>query len=62
MTKYIIETPNKNYNGVTHGVQFVNGVGETNNENIRNVLVSDFGYDLVNEKQNTEKETKPKKK
>ncbi|KHF40708.1 hypothetical protein [Halalkalibacter okhensis] len=55
-----IETPNKNYNGSTYGVAFVNGQGETNKEEIKNILVHDFGYKLV--KEVTDKPKSPTKK
>lgn len=45
MAKYKIKTPNDRYNGVTEGVAFVNGVGETDDENVKNVLVNDYGYE-----------------
>ena len=42
--KYKILTPNAQYNGVTEGVAFANGVGHTDSEAIKNVLVNDYGY------------------
>jgi hypothetical protein len=54
--KYKILTPNKQYNGVTEGVAFANGVGHTDNESIKNVLVNDYGYSCE-----TKPEAKPKK-
>jgi len=44
---YKIKTPNHNYNGVTYGVKFTNGLGETDSEEIKNILIYDFGYELV---------------
>ncbi|MCK0470887.1 hypothetical protein [Halalkalibacter sp. APA_J-10(15)] len=44
---YKIKTPNERYNGETYGVTFFNGQGETENEEVKNVLVNDFGYELV---------------
>ncbi|MGD6831430.1 hypothetical protein ACQCT5_04675 [Sutcliffiella halmapala] len=55
---YKIKTPNGHYNGTTHGVQFVNGLGETKDENVKNTLLNDFGYELV--KEQIKKEEKPK--
>lgn len=44
---YKIKTPNPSYNGVTYGVEFINGNGQTNDEIIRDILVNDFGYEEV---------------
>jgi len=44
---YKIKTPNENYNGVTYGIKFTNGLGETDSEEIKNILIHDFGYELV---------------
>jgi hypothetical protein len=41
---FTIKTPNPNYNGVTEGVTFVNGVAEVADEITRNVLVNNYGY------------------
>jgi len=41
---YKIETPNKLYNGTTHGVRFENGVGYTDDKKVRDVLINDFKY------------------
>ncbi|KTS84476.1 hypothetical protein NS115_03885 [Paenibacillus jamilae] len=54
---YVIEAPNKMYGGYTHGVRFENGVGETDDKTVRDVLVDDFGYEDV-----TPKAEKPKSK
>lgn len=49
---YKIETPNKKYSGVTEGVAFADGIGRTDCENTRNVLVNDYGYkDVTNLKE-----------
>jgi hypothetical protein len=42
--KYKIITPNPLYNGVTEGVPFASGVGHTDNENVKNSLVNNYGY------------------
>jgi hypothetical protein len=42
--KFKILTPNKQYNGVTEGVAFAAGVGFTDDEALKNVLVNDYGY------------------
>lgn len=42
--KYKIITPNERYNGVTEGIPFANGVGYTDDEQLKNVLVNDYGY------------------
>lgn len=52
--KYKIITPNAIYNGVTEGVPFANGVGHTDNEATKNILVNDYGYKV-------EAEAAPKK-
>jgi hypothetical protein len=54
-TIYTIKTPNPNYNGVTEGVAFVNGVARVEDEVTRNVLVNNYGYiDATEEKPKTE--------
>jgi hypothetical protein len=61
-TIYTIKTPNPNYNGVTEGVAFVNGVARVEDEVTRNVLVNNYGYiDATEEKSKTE-EPAPKRK
>lgn len=59
--KYKILTPNEQYNGVTEGVAFANGVGHTDSETIKNVLVNDYGYSCEVAKPKTQTEAKPKK-
>jgi hypothetical protein len=54
--KYKILTPNEQYNGVTEGVAFAAGVGYTDDEDIKNVLVNNYGY-----KCEAPAEEKPKK-
>lgn len=53
---YILKTPNKQYNGVTEGVAFSKGIGQTDNSNIRNILVNDYGYVDVTPELKKEKE------
>ncbi|WP_342540054.1 hypothetical protein MHI39_20205 [Heyndrickxia sp. FSL K6-6286] len=60
--EFTIKTPNDYYNGVTEGVQFNNGVGRTNNENVRNILVNDYHYEDVTPKQTEEKAPKKPRK
>lgn len=40
----VIKTPNPNYNGITLGVKFENGAAVIEDENLRRVLVNDYGY------------------
>jgi hypothetical protein len=61
MAKYKIEVPNKMYNGITEGVPFVDGFGETDDENIKNVLINDFGYTLCCDDVNAEDKAEDKK-
>ncbi|WP_078390718.1 hypothetical protein [Shouchella patagoniensis] len=51
-----IATPNKTYSGVTAGVLFTNGTGETTDKKILNQLLKEYGYEDV-----TKPEDKPKK-
>ena len=46
---YKISTPNKRYSGVTEGVAFADGIGQTGCKNTRNVLVNDYGYTDITE-------------
>lgn len=46
---YKIKTPNPYYTGKTYDVLFNKGIGLTENENVKNILVNDFGYELVEE-------------
>lgn len=55
---YKIETPNKLYNGVTEGVPFSKGIGQTDDKNIRNVLVNDYGYTDITDFNKLEKDAK----
>ncbi|MCG7386881.1 hypothetical protein [Paenibacillus sp. ACRRY] len=41
---FVIKTPNPNYDGVTCGVKFQNGTAVVEDENLRRVLVNDYGY------------------
>lgn len=45
MIKYIVTTPNKFFRGIRAGVEFINGRGETTDENIANLLKS-YGYNV----------------
>ncbi len=54
--KFKIVTPNEQYNGVTEGLAFANGVAHTEDENLKNVLVNNYGY-----KYEAKAEAKPKK-
>lgn len=42
--KFKILTPNEQYDGVTEGVAFAAGVGYTDDENVKNQLVNNYGY------------------
>ena len=56
---YKIKTPNENYNGTTFGVQFKNGMAEVESEELKNILVYNFGYQLIEE--NKQEDVKPKR-
>lgn len=64
VTIYTIKTPNPNYNGITEGVAFVNGVARVEDEITRNVLVNNYGYiDATEEKsEKPEEPAAPKRK
>lgn len=51
---YKIKTPNPYYSGKTYDVIFNKGIGLTENENVKNILVNDFGYELVGETKKSE--------
>ena len=53
---YKLKTPNEQYNGVTEGVPFSKGVGQTDNKNIRNILVNDYKYEDITDYEKTVKE------
>lgn len=55
MKTFKIETPNKLYKGITEGVPFSKGIGFTDSESTRNVLVNDYGYKDVTEYPEAEK-------
>jgi hypothetical protein len=59
--KYKILTPNALYNGVTEGVAFAAGVGYTDDENVKNKLVNNYGYSCEETKTKAPAEEKPKK-
>ncbi len=60
--KFKIVTPNEQYNGVTEGLAFANGVAHTEDENLKNVLVNNYGYRAEEEeKPKAKAEAKPKK-
>ncbi len=44
---YTIKTPNPLYKGITEGVPFSKGIGQTDNKNVRNVLVNDYKYEDI---------------
>lgn len=44
MSKWRITVPNKNYNGVTEGVAFIQGEALVADEISKNVLVVNYGY------------------
>ncbi len=45
--QYTLKTPNHLYSGVTEGVPFSQGIGKTDDVNVRNVLVNDYKYEDV---------------
>jgi hypothetical protein len=51
--KYKIATPNTDWNGLVLGVTFTNGIGETDSEEIRDLLVNVHGYRDVTEEKAT---------
>lgn len=55
---FVIKTPNPNYDGVTLGVKFENGAAVVEDENLRKVLVNDYGY-LSETKKEPEEPIKP---
>lgn len=57
-----IKTPSDIYNGVTAGVRFEDGIGETDVKAVRDELVDDFGYEDVTEKKEKAAEDKPARK
>ena len=44
---YVLKTPNPLYKGITEGVPFSKGIGQTNDKNVRNVLVNDYKYEDI---------------
>lgn len=54
----VIKSPNQEYTGTSAGVTFVNGVGNTDNENLIKWF-RDRGYEV--EEDSEEKAKKPKK-
>ncbi|MEI2356062.1 hypothetical protein [Mesobacillus zeae] len=54
--KYKILTPNEQYEGVTEGIPFAAGVGYTDDKNVKDSLVNNYGY-----KCEEKAEEKPKK-
>lgn len=44
VTRWRITVPNKQYNGVTEGVAFVQGEALVSDEILKNVLVVNYGY------------------
>ena len=54
----VIKSPNQEYTGTSAGVYFVNGVGNTDNENLIDWF-RDRGYEV--EEDTEEKAKKPKK-
>nr|DAN20390.1 MAG TPA: Caspase [Caudoviricetes sp.] len=60
----VIKSPNQEYTGTSAGVAFVNGVGNTDNENLIEWF-RDHGYEVEEDTEDTEdteeKAKKPKK-
>ena len=44
---YVLKTPNPLYKGITEGVPFSKGIGQTDDKNVRNVLVNDYKYEDI---------------
>lgn len=59
---YKIKTPNSNYNGITLNVKFTNGTGVTDVEEIKNILINDYGYKLEEVVKSTNKKNASLKK
>jgi hypothetical protein len=57
--KFHIKTPNPKYKGITLGVKFNDGLGFTDDELLKNVLVFEYGYEDVtpDDKKNAPKGT-----
>lgn len=53
---YTLRTPNNLYSGVTEGVPFSQGIGKTEDKNIRNILVNDYKYDDITDYDGEQKE------
>jgi hypothetical protein len=47
LLKYQIKTPNPKYKGETLGVKFEDGLGLTEEKDIKNALVQEYGYEEV---------------
>lgn len=52
---YKLKTPNSLYSGVTEGVPFSQGLGQTEDENTRNILVNDYKYEDITPEPEKEK-------
>ncbi|MTV51044.1 hypothetical protein GJ688_19285 [Heliobacillus mobilis] len=60
MAKYRIKTPNVIYNGVTEGVLFQNGEAIVEDERLKNLLMSDYGYTVEVIEEEIVEDKKPK--
>ena len=57
----VIKSPNQEYTGISAGVTFVNGVGNTDNENLIEWF-RDHGYEVEEDTEDTEEKAKKPKK
>ena len=57
----VIKSPNQEYTGTSAGVYFVNGVGNTDNENLIEWF-RERGYEVEEDKEDTEEKAKKPKK
>lgn len=53
---YTIKTPSSFYCGVTYNVKFKDGVGETDDEELKDILINDFKYKLIDKEDDDEQE------
>lgn len=61
--KYVVEVPNKMFNGFREGVAFVNGRAEIEDEVLKRVFEKNYGYIVYPLKEEKPKEEEePKKK
>lgn len=59
--KYKIKAPNGEWSGIANGVLFRNGLGETDDLDVRNRLINVYGYSDVTEEDHQEEKSSSKK-